>query len=221
MPRPRLLLVHGAFHGAWCWDRLRPELDRFGIAHEVVDLPFTSPEDDVAAVRDAIDSSNDSVTVLGHSFGGAVISSAAVEDGRPYGATNALIYLTAFMSTPEQNVDFSGAPGIAEIEIGEVTASINPTAARSIFYNRCSAEDADWAAAQLRAMQTSVLIASPPPLPAWQVLPSTYIACTDDRILSLTAQQQMAENADRMIEIDSDHSPFLSCPRKLIRGRPN
>ena len=45
-----LLLVHGAFHGAWCWDRLRPELSDRGIAAQAVDLPFTSLADDEAAV---------------------------------------------------------------------------------------------------------------------------------------------------------------------------
>jgi hypothetical protein len=119
------------------------------------------------------------------------------------------------MTAPEQRVDFSGAPGMADIQLGEVTASIDPDAARSIFYNRCSAEDADWATAHLRTMPTSVLIAPPPSVPAWQVLPSTYIVCTDDRILSPSAQEQMAQNADSTIRIDSDHSPFLSCPRKL------
>ena len=211
----RLLLVHGAFHGAWCWNRLTPELERLGISCETVDLPFTSTEDDVAAVRSVIDSSDQNVTVLGHSFGGAVISSAAAEGGAPYGTTTSLIFLTAFMTAPEQVVDFSGAPGIGKIQIGEVTASVDPSAARAVFYNRCSTEDADWATAQLRTMPTSVLIAPPPHSPAWQVLPSTYIVCTDDRILSQSAQEQMAENADSTIRIESDHSPFLSCPRKL------
>jgi len=215
MTASRLLLVHGAFHGAWCWNRLTPELERLGICWETVDLPFTSTEDDVAAVRSVIDSSHENVTVLGHSFGGAVISAAAAEGGRPYGTTTSLIFLTAFMAAPEQVVDFSGAPGIAEIQLGEVTASVDPSAAPSVFYHRCSSEDADWATAQLRTTPTSVLIAPPPPLPAWQVLPSTYIVCTDDRILSRSAQEQMADNADRMIWIDSDHSPFLSCPRVL------
>ena len=215
MTPPRLLLVHGAFHGAWCWDRLLPELERLGISCETVDLPFTSTEDDVAAVRRAIDSSDESVTVLGHSFGGAVISAAAAEGGRPYGTTALLVFLTAFMVAPAQTVDFSGAPGMADIQLGEVTASIDPIAARSVFYHRCSAEDADWATAHLRTMPTSVLIAPPTPAPAWQVLPSTYIVCTDDRILSQPAQEQMAENADSLERIDSDHSPFLSCPRVL------
>jgi pimeloyl-ACP methyl ester carboxylesterase len=215
MTQHRLLLVHGAFHGAWCWDRLRPELDRLDISHETVELPFTSTDDDVTAVRDAIDDSDGSITVLGHSFGGAVISAAASQGGRPYGAIRSLIFLTAFMTAPAQRVDFSGAPGMAEIELGEDAASIRPGAARSAFYHRCSAEDADWAIAHLRSMPTSVLLAPPPPLPAWQVLPSTYIVCTDDRILSLSAQEQMAKNADRTRRIDSDHSPFLSCPGTL------
>ncbi len=211
----RLLLVHGAFHAAWCWNRLMPELERLGVSCETVDLPFTSTEDDVAAVRSVIDSSNENVTVLGHSFGGAVISAAAAEGGAPYGTTTSLIFLTAFMTAPEQVVDFSGAPGIAEIQLGELTASVDPSAARSVFYNKCSKEDSDWATAQLRTMPTSVLIAAPPPSPAWQVLPSTYIVCTDDRILSQSAQEQMAENADSTIRIESDHSPFMSCPREL------
>ncbi len=212
---PRLLLVHGAFHGAWCWNRLTPELERLGISCETVDLPFTSTEDDVAAVRSAIESSSENVTVLGHSFGGAVISAAASECGAPYRPTISLIFLTAFMTAPEQVVDFSGAPGIAEIQLGEVTASVDPSAARSVFYNRCSTEDTDWATANLRTMPISVLLAPPPPSPAWQVLPSTYIVCTDDRILSQSAQEQMAANADSTLRIESDHSPFISCPGNL------
>jgi pimeloyl-ACP methyl ester carboxylesterase len=215
VPSPRLLLVHGAFHGAWCWERLTPQLERLGISHQTLDLPFTSTEDDVAAVRDAVDRSDEDVTVLGHSFGGAVISAAAVQRGKPYGAVTSLVYLTAFMTAPGQSVDFSGAPGIAKIQFGEITASIDAEAARSVFYHRCSEEDADWAAAHLREMPTSVLTAPEPVSPAWMLLPSTYIICTDDQILSVSAQEEMAVHANRTMWIDSDHSPFLSCPTAL------
>jgi pimeloyl-ACP methyl ester carboxylesterase len=215
---PRLLLVHGAFHGSWCWDRLTPELERLGISAETVDLPFTSLADDVAAVRSAIDNSDEDVTVLGHSFGGAVISAAAAVAGSPYGAASSLVYLTAFMTTPGQSVDFSGAPGIAQIQLDEVSASISPDAARSVFYHRCTAEDAAWATARLRSMPTSVLTAPPPDSPAWQCLPSAYIVCTDDQILTVPAQEQMTANANRTVSIDSDHSPFLSCPGVLARA---
>ena len=215
MSPPRLLLVHGAFHGSWCWNRLTPELERLGISYEAIDLPFTTTEDDVAAVRSALDNCHEEVTVLGHSFGGAVISGAAAQDGRPYGSVTSLVFLTAFMAARDQSVDFSGAPGLAGINLGEVLTSFDSHAARGAFYNRCSADDAEWATALLRPMPTSVLSAPPPVSPAWQVLPSTYVVCTDDRILSLSAQEQMAANADSTIRIDSDHSPFLSCPSLL------
>jgi pimeloyl-ACP methyl ester carboxylesterase len=215
MTTSRLLLVHGAFHGAWCWDHLATELNELGIPFETVDLPFTSAADDVAAVREAIDRSDERVTVLGHSFGGSVISSAAAEDGRPYGPASSLIFLTAFMARPEQTIDFSGAPGIDQIEFGETTASIDPVVARSVFYHRCAVEDAEWASARLRTMPITTFAAPPPPVPAWEVLPSTYIVCTDDQILSASGQEQMAENANRVFRIDSDHSPFLSYPATL------
>jgi pimeloyl-ACP methyl ester carboxylesterase len=221
MAARHLLLVHGAFHGAWCWDRLQPELARRDISYDAVDLPFTSTADDVATVRRALDRSDKEVAVLGHSFGGAVISAAAAEDGVPYGAATSLIYLTAFMTAPGQVIDFSGSPGMTEIEIGEATARVDPSAAPSVFYNRCSAEDATWAAERLRSMPSSVLLASPPARPAWEALPSVYITCSDDRVVSMTAQEQMAANATRTIRIDSDHSPFLSCPGSLadvLRG---
>jgi pimeloyl-ACP methyl ester carboxylesterase len=215
MTSRRLLLVHGAFHGAWCWDRLRPELDRFGIAHDAIDLPFTSTADDVAAVRRAIDRQPSVVTVLGHSFGGAVISAAAAEDEKPYGAAVSLVYLTAIMIGPEQAIDFTGAPGMAKIELGPEMASIGPSEATSAFYQRCSGDDAGWATGQLRPMPTTLLVAPPPPSPAWQTLPSAYVICSDDQILSVAAQEQMAANASTTVRIDSDHSPFLSCPAAL------
>jgi pimeloyl-ACP methyl ester carboxylesterase len=215
MGPPRLLLVHGAFHGRWCWERLTPELERLGITYEAVELPFTSPQDDMTTVRRALESSTESVAVVGHSFGGAVISAAAALDGVPCGMARSLIYLAAFMSAPGQSIDFGAAPGIAELELGEESASVAPEAARRIFYNKCSVEDADWATAQLRKMPTATLTAAPPVSPAWRVLPSTYVVCTQDRILSPAAQEQMAHNAGRVVRMDADHSPFLSCPRAL------
>jgi pimeloyl-ACP methyl ester carboxylesterase len=192
-----------------------PELARVGITSDTVDLPFTSAADDVETVRTAIASTDGEVSVLGHSFGGAVISAAAAQDGVPYGNVASLIYLTAFMTAHEQIIDFSGAPGMAAILLDEATASVDPVAAESAFYHRCTAEDAHWAIAQLRPMPTSVLVAPLALSPAWQVVPSAYIVCDDDRILSTTAQEQMAVNADAIFRIDSDHSPFLSCPAAL------
>lgn len=214
----RLLLVHGAFHGAWCWERLSPELDARNIEHAAVELPFTTTQADVEAVRRAADdmsSGGAGVTVMGHSFGGAVISAAAVEREEPYGPIRSLVYLTAIMMAPGQNVDFSGGPGMAAIDLSAETAKFDRSQAFASFYNRCSAADAAWATEQLRDMPTALLVSGPPDRPAWQVLPSAYVICTDDHVLSVGAQEAMAANAATTVRIDSDHSPFLSYPAAL------
>jgi pimeloyl-ACP methyl ester carboxylesterase len=214
----RLLLVHGAFHGAWCWDKLTPELDLRGIDHEEVELPFISWAEDVAVVRSAIDrlgSDGGDVTVLGHSFGGAIISGAAADEGAPYGNAGSLIYLTAVMLAPDQTLTPGDGAAMTAIKIDGETASCDPASARSVFYHRCSIEVSDWATSHLRPMPSALLMSPPPAVPAWRLLPSTYILCADDRIISLPAQQQMAANAGSTVSIDSDHSPFLSYPGVL------
>jgi len=69
-------LVHGAWHGAWCWDKVVAQLADAHVPVIAVDLPFTSFHDDVNAVRKALDTASDRVVLCGHSYGGAVISEA-------------------------------------------------------------------------------------------------------------------------------------------------
>ena len=109
-----LVLVHGAFHGGWCFDRLIPELDARGIPSRVVDLPFTSAAEDEAAtvaVVDELVASGEPVVLLGHSFGGVVISGAAAVDadaGRP-GVAH-LVYLTALLLSDEPEMPTGSSP---------------------------------------------------------------------------------------------------------------
>jgi pimeloyl-ACP methyl ester carboxylesterase len=210
--------VHGAFHGAWCWDKLRPELARRGIEHDAVDLPFTTSEDDAATVRDAVDrlsQNGDPVTLLGHSLGGAVISAAGAQGGAAYPGISGLIYVSALMIAPDQAVDLRGGPGMAAIKTTGESASFDLSQARSAFYHHCSEEDAAWATARLRTMPRAVLLSGASPEPAWRFLPSYYLICTDDQMVSLDAQRAMAANAGSALTIDSDHSPFLSHPAEL------
>jgi pimeloyl-ACP methyl ester carboxylesterase len=214
----KLLLVHGAFHGAWCWDKLRPELTRRGVESDAINLPFTTPDEDVAAVRAAVDrlsQDGDPVTVVGHSLGGAVISAAAASEGAPYPGVSSLVYLTALMIAPGQKIDLSGGPGMAAFNMSGETATFDLSQARSAFYHHCTEEDAAWATERLRDMPTACLLVPAPPEPAWRFLPSRYVVCTDDQVLSMDAQGAMAANAGSTLSIDSDHSPFLSHPAEL------
>jgi pimeloyl-ACP methyl ester carboxylesterase len=206
-----VLLVHGAFHGGWCWDRLLPYLAERGIDASVVDLPFTSQADDWRTVEEAIDRlahGGRRVMVVGHSHGGSVIS------GSGYRA-DYLVYLTALMTAPDDEIDLGGAPGMSAIIVDGNTASIDLSQAAAAFYHRCDPADAEWATARLRPMPVTTLRADGEPEPAWRSVASTYIVCDDDQIIAPAAQEQMAGHATAVRHIDSDHSPFLACPAEL------
>jgi hypothetical protein len=206
-----VLLVHGAFHAGWCWDRLLPYLAERSIDASVVDLPFTSQADDWRTVEEAIDRlahAGRRVVVVGHSHGGSVIS------GSGYRADH-LVYLTALMTAPDDEVDLGGAPGMSAILVDGNTASIDLSQAAGAFYHRCDPADAEWATARLRPMPVATLRADGEPEPAWRTVASTYIVCDDDQIIAPAAQEQMAGHATDVRHIDSDHSPFLACPAEL------
>src|ERR1700691_3427450 len=91
----RIVLIHGAWHGAWCWDGVSAELGARQIDAIAVELPFTGFADDVDVVRSAIGSAGQGVVVCAHSYGGAVVSQAVTQ------LTNVghLVYLAAFVNT--------------------------------------------------------------------------------------------------------------------------
>ncbi len=99
----KVVLVHGAWHGAWCWDGVVAQLDQLGVQSVAVELPFTGFADDVAAARSEIDAAEPGAVVVGHSYGGVVITQAAA------GASHVrhLVYVAAFMT--DIGEDFSAA----------------------------------------------------------------------------------------------------------------
>jgi pimeloyl-ACP methyl ester carboxylesterase len=215
----KILLVHGAFHGAWCWDKLLPELEARHLDAEAVELPFTSPADDVAEVAGAIDrlaGQGEPIIAVGHSFGGSIITAAAGGDGGGQAASH-LVYLTAVMQDPGEPLDLgeTTTPGMRAIRFTGEEISIDPDIAPVGFYNRCKPGDAAWATAHLRPMPAATLTMNASSSVAWRSVPSTYVVCTDDQVLSPAMQRAMATNASASLEIDSDHSPFLSCPTEL------
>lgn len=207
----RVLLVHGAFHGAWCWSKFLPELADRRLDAEAVELPFTGPADDRQVVKDAIarmSADGEPVVVMGHSLGGGIITAAGS------GAAH-LVYLAALMSDQGEDTNIGETPGMAAFRSDEERAWIDPALATTAFYHRCSEVDAAWATGQLRPMPLTSLLAPMDEPAAWRDVPSTYVLCTDDQIVSPVNQREMAGHAGELIELDTDHSPFLSCPGEL------
>ena len=211
MKEVRLLLVHGSFHGAWCWDHLIPELAARDVDAYAIELPFTSLAYDAAAVASAIEEAKGPLIVVGHSYGGAVVTLAAGPSDHRRGATH-LVYLAALMTDPIQPLDLKATAGMNAIQFEQDgRASVDPSKATQALFHRCQPDLAAWAASKLRPMPLGDYGSMHDQEPvAWQVVPSTYVLCTDDRAVDPSDQRRMAMQAGACIELDSDHSPFLS-----------
>lgn len=217
---PTFLLVHGSWHGPWCWDLLAPALERRGHRSVSVDLPScgTDPArlaglgDDAAVVSAAAASIAGPVVVVGHSYGGAVISEA-----RYGGNVQRLVYLGAFM--PDTGRTFVSylpeGPLPPYVGLREDGASQVPEGQSNIaFYADCNPDLAAWATSRLR-LQSQAIFGHPITEAAWRSVPSTYLLLTQDMALPPDFQRMFAVQADELREFASSHSPFLSRPDDL------
>ena len=211
MMRP-VVLVHGAWHGAWCWEQVVPLLEARGIEVDALDLPLTSTLDDLTHTRAAIEAHPGAV-VMGHSYGGVLITLAACALDVSH-----LVYLSAFMPGKfEKMADMLAAvprtPMLDGIERnGDDKLVLAEEDVVQAFYADCDPRDAERARARLRPMPRSV--AHPTiDAPAWEEIPSTYVVCTRDEALAPAYQRELAVRATRTVEWDTSHSPFLSRPK--------
>jgi len=211
-----VVLVHGAWHGAWCWAQVVDELDALGVPNRAVELPLTGLVDDAAAVRDAIDAAieqaGSGVVVVGHSYGGIVISQAAAGvDG-----VGGLVYLAAFMLDEGEDelsiMAAHGSPVLGAVITVDGGAAIDPAEAPALFYGDSDPATVAKVLPLLRPMRGGGRLEG---APAWRSIPSTYVVCTEDGALPVTAQREMATRADAVVEWPTDHSPFLTRPREL------
>jgi len=209
-----VVLVHGAWHGPWCWEKVTPLLDDAGIEHVEVDLPFTSFEDDVAAACDAVDAVPGPVVLCGHSYGGAVITEAGHREN-----VERLVFLTAFAcdegESPASTAPDAAAPTTdlanAFVIGDDASISLDEAAGPSVLYHDCDAEDVKAAMQRLRPTRLECL-STPVGPPAWRTKPSTYAVCSEDRGVHPELQRIMAKRCTESVEWPTAHSPFLNRP---------
>jgi len=234
MSRP-VVLVHGAWHGAWCWEPVVEGLAAEGIDALAVDLPghgadtgsFGDLHSDAARVREVLDqqAGRDAVLV-GHSYGGAVITEAG---GHP--AVGRLVFLCALALTASESCVSvaAGDPAAASIshdgrpDLGQAvtpdddgTITLDPALAAACLYNECDPETAAWAVGRL-GPHPLVTLQQTPLSVAWLSKSSTYAVCANDLAIHPGLQRIMAARCTRTVEWESDHSPFLSHPDLVIR----
>lgn len=210
-----IMLVHGAFHGPWCFDPLVKVLARRGVSSICPELPLTSLADDAAAVGRALDSVSGPIVVLGHSYGGAVVT---VAGNHP--AVSRLVLLAAL--APDDGEATAGGP--VEIDPGFISAlqpsaagplEVDPKRAAELFYPDATPGDAAAAASRLRPGNTG-LPEERVERAAWRRRPTTYVVCAGDPIILPRAQRALAKRTSGEVrEIPGDHSPFLARPDEL------
>lgn len=206
-----VVLVHGAWHGAWCWEHLGAELIKCGVVYHAVDLPLTGHESDVATLRATLDAIDGLKAVVGHSYGGLVMSGAVA--GRD--DVSHLVYLCAFLLDEGERVfdnlmDLEPPPLFDAVRIAEDGRSyVDPAGARAAFYAECPEPLAEAAIARLRPMDPSSTMIGCLGEP-WKHVPTTYVVCERDGAINAEAQRRMARRAGTVLTLDTDHSPFLS-----------
>jgi pimeloyl-ACP methyl ester carboxylesterase len=218
VPSP-VVLVHGAWHGPWCWDRVTPLLHARGIETIPVDLPTmnedardTSTRDDAAALRAALDALDKQAVIVGHSYGGVVITHGAAA----HPMVKRLVYLAAYMPDANQCLNdlIALVPNVdlmrALVRSGDGRLTVDSSAVAPFFYNDCDEATVAWAAERLRPMLFSS--GEVAPAAAWRSAPSTYVVCARDRAILPELQRRMAQQADEVIQWDTSHSPFASQP---------
>jgi pimeloyl-ACP methyl ester carboxylesterase len=219
--RPTIVLVHGAWHGAWCWQRVVPLLTNRQCAVRTVDLPSVGAGPDVtvgldrdaAAVRAVIDEVGGPVLLCGHSYGGMVISHASHRQPQ----VSKLVYLCAFVpESGESLVSIGGgrlAPWIKLLD-GGLTRP-DPEQAVELFYADCDARTQKWAIGNIRP-QCGAPFSDAVAHPGWKEIRSTYAVCSADRALPPDWQRDLfAPRVNKVVELNSSHSPFLSQPDAL------
>jgi pimeloyl-ACP methyl ester carboxylesterase len=215
-------LVHGAYHGAWCWERLRLELERDGHTTSAVDLPCEDPEAGAERYADEVvhsmPKSTEGVVLVGHSLAGLTVPVVA-------GRTKTLmtIYLCALVPMPGLSFDAQAAdlstgfePSEGAISHADGSGSWPERGAIESFFHDCEPETALAAAHRLRK-QHWLVTQEVTPLRRWPDSPAAYILCTDDRVISPGYSRRAARDqlGVEPVEMAGGHSPFLSRPREL------
>ena len=211
-----IVLVHGAFADGSGWEGVYKILTKKGYKVSIASNPLTGFADDVAAVKRVIDRQDGPVILVGHSYGGAVITEAG-NDPKVAG----LVYVSAFVPDANQTLLQLLQSGLPAPTSGALPPDANGyvwydlTKFHASFCADLSDEQASFMADSQIPLSVSVLGSSIKE-PAWKTKPSWYIVATEDHELSPDAERLAAKRAGATVtEIKASHVVFISQPKAV------
>jgi len=209
-----VLFVHGSFFSGWTWLPVIERLSKRDVDCYSVELPFTSLADDVAVLREHIAQRRryGPVSVVCHSYTGITVSIAGHD-------ADHLVYVAARMpAVGESQTALNAEWGYPEfrscLRIDPDGVMSLADEAEELLFHRSPPNLARIAMAYRRSMRSEIP-EEPIVDPAWLTVPSSYVVCGDDRAVRVEQQRLRASWARHRVEIDCDHSPFLSAPDEL------
>ena len=220
-----VLLIHGACHGAWCWEDVATHLSESGHRPIAVDLPSDDPKSGLAEYADAAISSLppalDDLIVVGHSLGALT---AAVVAGRVN--TRRLVFVAGIIGSPGKSLaDLATGDAERDGHLGQEDLEFDASGlfrftragAMRVLFHDCEAAAAELALARLRFQKS--MWNEVADFKDWRADEIISVVCTEDRVVSPSWGRQVSRErlgADA-VELAGGHSPWLSRPGELSR----
>lgn len=226
------VLVHGAWHGAWCWYKVAARLQEAG--HEVValDLPghgidrtpieHVTLQAYVRRVCETLEAQEDRVTLVGHSMAGSIISQVAEE--LPH-KIRALVYLASFLLESGESLMQSVAldaeaqmEQMGEIDEARGVFTLARKGIQGLFYHDCPSVDVTLAHALLTPQAIAPLFTPVRLTDRYESVRRISIETCQDHMLGVDFQRLLRSRkpCDRVYSLNSSHSPFFSMPDALV-----
>jgi pimeloyl-ACP methyl ester carboxylesterase len=215
--KPNVLLIHGAWADGSCWSKVILLLQAKGITVTAAQIPLSSLSDDIAVTNRLLSMQSGPTVLVGHSYGGAVITGAATSSPD----VKALVYITAFGLDEGESLESLSKQGPPS----PGSASIGPDKFGYLWIDRATFHKSF--AADATADEASVMAAAQRPLsiasftdkegtPAWKSLPSWYLICTNDQMIPSPAQELLAKRMKAtQRSVASSHAPFMAHPQAV------
>jgi len=213
---PTVVLVHGGFVDGAGWEGVYNILKKDGYQVTIVQNPTTTLADDVAATKRAIAGASGKVVLVGHSYGGVVITEAGTDP-----KVDKLVYITAFAPDKGESVSSlianppPGAPvppilppqdGFLQLDKAKFAASFAADVKPEVASFMANAQ-VPWGVTALNGAVTE---------PAWKTKPSWYLVATADKMIPPDAQRAMAKRAGAtVVEQSGSHAVYVSQPKAV------